>query len=96
MLLGKDVFRSPVMTDKKKESNPMSITLFETMMCSVANLTVDQESRLLRNKGLYRDMYVTLFIDPQLVKYLSQGTGQPASVRYRFERMEGIVKKIVL
>lgn len=95
-LLGKDVFRSPIMTDKKKESNPMSITLFETMMCSVAKLTVDQENHLLRNIGLYRDMYVSLFKDPQLVKYLSQGTGQPASVRYRFERMGGIVKKIVL
>ena len=95
-LLGKDVFRSPVMTDKKKESNPMSITLFETMMCSVAKLTANQENCLLHNIGLYRDMYVSLFKDPQLVKYLSQGTGQPASVRYRFEKMEEIVKKIVL
>ena len=95
LLLGKDVFRSPIIADKKK-SNPMSITLFETMMCSVARLTERQIQLLFSNRDVYISSYNALFVDKEWVKYLSQGTGKPASVTYRFEKMENLVKNIVL
>lgn len=95
-LLGeKAVFRSPI-RDKSKKSNPMSITLFETMMCSVARLTDRQINQLLNNRDVYVSTYKALFTNKYWVKYLSQGTGKPASVLYRFKTMETLVKNIVL
>ncbi len=95
-LLDEDVFRSPIVWDNKKKSNPMSITLFETMMCSVSHLDMNQAQNLLNQKNLYRDMYYTLFQDHKLQKMLAQGTGQPNSVHYRFEKMDQLVKNVMI
>lgn len=92
-LLGQDAFRSPNKAqDNKKRSNPISIALFEAMMCSVSHLT-DEEVRLLLDRTpKYRELYFDLFKDKDLEKLLSQGTGKRKSVIYRFEQMEQIVK----
>ena len=95
-LLDEDVFRSPIMIDSRKKSNPMSITLFETMMYSVSHLDMRQEYILLNCKNKYRDLYFELFKDSKLQKMLAQGTGQPNSVHYRFEKMEELVNITLL
>ena len=94
-LLGRNVFRSPIVPENRK-TNPMSITLFETMMYSVSYLNLADAQRLQNRKEMYVEQYAEMFKDPQLQKLLAQGTGKPNSVYYRFKMMEQLVKNVLL
>lgn len=98
-LLGDDAFRQPLGKDDKKnkdiKSNPISISLFEAMMCSVSNLDENERARLIERKAKYREKYEELFEDEFLKKQLSNGTNQDKSVMYRFGKMHDLVTEII-
>lgn len=98
-LLGKDAFRQPLNeTDRKNtdiKSNPISISLFESMMWSVSGLTEEEKQKLLNRKLRYVSGYAGMFKDEFLRKELSDGTNQYKSVNYRFTMMEQLVKNVL-
>lgn len=98
-LLGDDVFKQPLSAKEKKlkivKSNPISISLFEAMMYSLAFLTTDQQRLLLSRKDKYCRLYHDMFKDEFLQKELSNGTNRFKSVYYRFSKMEELVKSVL-
>lgn len=98
-LLGNDAFRQPLRKDEQKnkdiKTNPISISLFEAMMYSIANLDKDQQQKLLSCRTSYKVQYAKMFDDEFLRKELSNGTNQYKSVNYRFSKMEELVKNVL-
>lgn len=98
-LLGANVFRQPLSANdrriKEVKSNPISISLFEAMMYSVAVLSADQQQVLLARKNKYCELYQEIFKDEFLRKELSNGTNRYKSVYYRFSKMEELVKSVL-
>ena len=98
-LLGADVFRQPLSVNdrriKEVKSNPISISLFEAMMYSVASISIDQQQKLLSRKDRYNVLYKDIFKDEFLQKELSNGTNRYKSVYYRFSKMEELVKSVL-
>ena len=98
-LLGETAFRQPLNEEDKKnkdiKSNPISISLFEAMMCSVSGLSEKEKERLLLKKQLYNNLYKKMFEDEFLRRELSNGTNQYKSVHYRFSKMEELVKSVI-
>ncbi len=98
-LLGKGAFRQPLnkMDSKNKiiKSNPISISLFEAMMWSVAHLSENEKRELICKKSSYEIKYAEMFKDESLRKELSNGTNHHKSVNYRFTVMEKLVKDVL-
>ena len=98
-LLGNDAFRQPLSDDDKKnkdiKKNPISLTLFESMMYSMAKLNINQRERLLSRKLSYVARYKEMFLDEFLRKELSRSTSNFKSVNYRFSKMEELVKTVL-
>ena len=94
-LLGSGTFRKPLTEAEKKNkvigSNPISISLFEAMMCSVAKLSKKDITTLLSRKYKYQELYEKKMKDSDLVKHLSSGTNKYKSVVARFSGMEDVV-----
>lgn len=99
LLLDENTFRQPLnIKDRKNvdvKANPISISLFESMMYSVATLTKEQRKMLLQRKILYKELYEEMFSDEFLQKELSNGTNQSKSVLYRFSKMEELIKMVL-
>lgn len=98
-LLGDEAFRQPLGKDEKRNKdirqNPISISLFESMMCSIARLSETDQKRLIEKKTIYRNLYEKMFDDEFLKKELSNGTNQSKSVLYRFSKMDELVYNIL-
>ena len=93
-LLGNDAFRQPLSNNDKK-NNPVSITLFESMMYSIAKLNSSQRQRVLLRKACYVTKYKEMFQDEFLRKELSRSTNSYKSVNYRFSKMEELVEVVL-
>ena len=97
-LLGADAFRQPPTKDdngKVIKFNPISLSLFESMMWSVSQLSESERSRLLERKKVYVAKYTEMFEDEALRKYLSNGTNNSQSVVYRFMAMQKLVSDVL-
>lgn len=98
-LLGTDAFRQPpTKADSGNEAikfNPISLSLFESMMWSVSQLSESERSKLLERKKVYVAKYTEMFEDEALRKYLSNGTNSSQSVIYRFMAMQKLVSDVL-
>ena len=98
-LLGDDSFRQPLSDKERKnkdvKANPLSISLFEAMMCSVARLSEEQRKLLLSRKEIFGILYRNMFKDEYLIKALSNGTNKDKSVVYRFNKLDELVKSVL-
>lgn len=98
-LLGDDAFRRPLTEIDRKntdiKSNPISISLFEAMMWSVAQLSECERQELLKRKNVFVVKYAEMFQDDFLRKELSNGTNQYKSVYFRFSVLENLVKDVL-
>ena len=98
-LLGTYAFRQPpTKADNGNEDikfNPISLSLFESMMWSVSQLSESERSRLLERKKVYVAKYTEMFEDEALRKYLSNGTNNSQSVVYRFMAMQKLVSDVL-
>lgn len=92
-LLGEDAFRKPTMDSKRR--NQISLAIFEMLTVSIARLDDSQQTKLVENGNWFRRLYRSLFVDPQIQKFLTGGTGKPRAIRYRFERMEWVIRQSI-
>lgn len=99
LLLGDDTFRQPLNeTDRKNsdiKSNPISISLFESMMWSVSHLSFREKKELLNRRFTYVDKYSEMFKKGFLRKELSNGTNRYKSVYCRFSEFENLVRDVL-
>lgn len=98
-LLGNNVFRQPLNEmnrgNEDIKSNPISISLFESMMWSVSQLSKDEKVELLNRRSVYIVRYAEMFKDESLRKKLSNGTNQYKSVNYRFTSMKKLIEDVL-
>lgn len=98
-LLGNDVFRQPLTDEERKnkdvKANPVSISLFEAMMCSIARISDVQRKSLLERRNKYSLLYREMFKDEFLRKELSKNTNRYKSIYYRFSKMDELVMSVL-
>lgn len=98
-LLGDDAFRQPFSDKdrkkKDKKANPVSISLFEAMMCSVARLSDSEKEKLLERRIDYLKQYQDMFRNEYFRNEISKSTLNSKSVYYRFSKMEELVSTVL-
>lgn len=90
-LLGDDAFRKPSLDKKRK--NQLSLAIFEMLTVTIAHLDYNLHEELIRRKELFGTLYRKLFKDPNLQKFLSDGTGKPRAIKYRFQSIENVINQ---
>lgn len=89
-LLGIDAFRNPIPGPKNKKK-PLAISLFVMLNVSLARLTDTEREALVAKTADFKNNYMSIFEDPQLLKYLSDGTAKKAAILYRFNKMHEVI-----
>lgn len=89
-LLGINAFSNPIheLENKKK---PFVISLFVMLNVSIARLTDDEREALVARATDFKNNYMSIFNDPQLLNYLSNGTAKKTAILYRFNKMHAVI-----
>ena len=90
-LLGVDAFRKPANGDSRK--NQISLAIFEMLSVSIASLDVNQQTVLRSKKARFGNLYHLMYTDEHMQKFLAGGTGKPKAVKYRFEKIEEVIRQ---
>ena len=87
-IFGDDAFRKRY--SAKDPRRPVSKALFEAVAVAIASLAEsrggDPLERLVARSSDVRERFIALMADREFDRSVSQGTGDPRSVRYRFRR----------
>ncbi len=70
--------------------------LFETWAVNLDKLTDDQLSLLAQRRDMLETKFIKLLNDPEFDKVISQGTGDVSKVRARFDRIEALIKEVLV
>lgn len=92
-IFGRDAFRKRYKQDDPRR--PISKALFECVAVSIAWLAnergADAVDHLVENARAVRESFMDLMADREFDRSVSQGTGDPNRVRYRFAQMRHLV-----
>jgi hypothetical protein len=95
-IFGNDAFRKRY--QEAEARRPVSKALFEAVAVSVTSVSDDggksAVARLTKRAGQVRVGFRNLMTDPEFERSISQGTGDPRRVRYRFEQMNALMRRV--
>ncbi|MFD2409273.1 GmrSD restriction endonuclease domain-containing protein [Paenibacillus rhizoplanae] len=92
-IFGDDAFRRRYkLEDNRKQINK---ALFDTWSVNLGNLDNEQVKKLVINRDLIKDKFMKLMKNKRFDGAISQGTGDPRRVEFRFTRVEKIIKEVL-
>lgn len=91
-IFGDKAFRK---INKNGDFSKISKSLFDSLGVCIAWLTDEERSELIQRKELVQSSLSDLFKDEEFGNRLSNGTGQTKNVRYRFNKIQGMLNRIL-
>ncbi|CAM3602892.1 MULTISPECIES: DUF262 domain-containing protein [Paenibacillus] len=92
-IFGDDAFRRRYnLNDNRKQINK---ALFDTWSVNLGNLDDEQSKKAIRRSELIKEKFIELMKDKNFDSAISQGTGDPRRVLYRFSKIEKLLKEVL-
>lgn len=93
-LFGDKAFRRP---NPQKEGKYLKLNkaIFEVISVSLALLTSDEQSILIRNKNCFVSRLDSLLRDEQFIQSITSGTAKVPQVEYRFNKLNSLIKTVL-
>lgn len=92
-IFGNDAFRKR--SDRNASRSPVNKALFESWAVNLSLLSNKELDLLKRKKELLIEEFIKLNKDPRFIDAISEGTGSIGRVKYRFSKIQELVKKIL-
>ncbi len=95
-IFGDNAFRKPKNKEERSVRLPINKALIETWICNFAELSKNELILLRKEKARLINAFVRLIEqDKHFEASISQGTGKPEKVRYRFQAIEKLIHKFL-
>ncbi|MDO3411568.1 DUF262 domain-containing protein [Saccharibacillus sp. CPCC 101409] len=92
-IFGDDAFRRRYnLEDKRKQINK---ALFDTWSVNLGNLNLNQSNILFQRKDILIEKFMKLMLNKEFDGAISQGTGDPRRVNYRFSKIEELITEVL-
>ncbi|MCP9340343.1 DUF262 domain-containing protein [Stutzerimonas xanthomarina] len=85
-IFGDDAFRKRYRKDDGRF--PINKALFEAVAVTLSELSINEQNLLVERSDQVKDQFIELMADRAFERAISQGTGDPAKVRLRFDRIQ--------
>ena len=93
-LFGEDCFRKPSLSKNGfKRKSPINRSLFEVWSVVLAKLSEDEFQKLIKQKKLLHKKFEILLTDIDFDEAITKGTNAPKKVKYRFNKIEDLIKE---
>lgn len=92
-IFGKDAFRK--IYCKNQRRFPFNKALFEVWSFNLNSLSSDELNILIERKKKVIENFKTLMEDDAFEKSISSGTGEVAKVKYRFSKVEQLIREVL-
>lgn len=92
-IFGNDAFRKRY--DKNHNRYPINKALFEAVSVALGRRSEEDIQKLERESERVRDGLMRAFADRDFERAISQGTGDPAKVRRRFQRVDQVLDEVL-
>ncbi|MED4953933.1 DUF262 domain-containing protein [Paenibacillus macerans] len=94
LIFGDDAFRRRYnVGDNRKQINK---ALFDTWSVNLGMLNNEQSQKLIEFKDVVREKFIGVMKDKDFDSAISQGTGDPRRVIYRFSKIEKLIKEVLI
>lgn len=93
-LFGEQAFRKQSEIANKRKS-PINRSLFEVWSVTLANLSAEHYEQLKKRKEYLNNKFITLLKDTYFDEAITKGTNSPKKVKYRFGKIEQLVKECI-
>lgn len=90
-LLGVEAYRKPVLAGQETRKNQISMAVFEMLTVCMSQQSGEDIAVLKAKKVLFKRLYMQMYGDSLLQKYLMGGTGKAAAITYRFDKMKRVI-----
>ncbi|SFN34753.1 DUF262 domain-containing protein [Dokdonella immobilis] len=92
-IFGKHAFRK--LYTLKSSRFPINKALFEAVAVALGSLTPDEQKQLCIRKKTVLERFMKLMADQKFDSSISQGTGDPSKVRYRFSAIDELFRGVL-
>ncbi|MCP3775841.1 DUF262 domain-containing protein [Paenibacillus sp. MZ04-78.2] len=92
-IFGDDAFRRRY--NAKDSRKQMNKALFDTWSVNLGLLNDEQSEKIVSERETVKAMFINLMKDKEFDGSISQGTGDPRRVQYRFSKVERLIKEVL-
>ncbi|MGG1314063.1 DUF262 domain-containing protein [Cohnella laeviribosi] len=92
-IFGDDAFRRRYKADDARRQ--INKALFDTWSVNLGKLDDRQSEKLISCREIIKEKFINLMKDKDFDSAISQGTGDPRRVQYRFSKIESLIKEVL-